>query len=84
MSIILDTSHSGSGPCRLLEEQSPMGNNLRHASKARLSSALEENVAVAVHTVRDIDPDEPVNMSFLLAFELTQAAPQSFWLNDTA
>ena len=37
-----------------------------------------------VHTVRDIDPDESVNMSLLLAIELTQAAPQSFWLNDLA
>ena len=28
-----------------------------------------------VHSVRDIDPDEPVNMSILLAFEQAQAAP---------
>ena len=37
-----------------------------------------------VHTVCDIDPVEPVNMSFLLAFELTHSAPQSFWLNEAA
>ena len=37
-----------------------------------------------LHTVRDIDPGELVNMPFLIAFELTQAAPQSFWLNDLA
>ena len=30
-----------------------------------------------VHTVCDIDPDEPGNITFLLAFELTQAAAQS-------
>ena len=37
-----------------------------------------------VHTVRDIDPDEPANMSFLLALDRTQAASQSFCLNDIA
>ena len=37
-----------------------------------------------VHTVRDIDPDEPSNMRYFFAFEWTQAAPQSFWLNDFA
>ena len=36
------------------------------------------------HTVDDIDPEEPVNMLFLLAFEYTQAAPQSLRLKDTA
>lgn len=30
------------------------------------------------HTVCDIDPDEPVNMESLFAFEWTQAARQSF------
>ena len=39
-----------------------------------------------LHAVRDIDRDEPanINMSVLLAFELTQPAPQSFRLNDAA
>ena len=37
-----------------------------------------------VHSVRDIDPDESVNMSILLAFERTQPAPQSLCLNDAA
>ena len=41
-------------------------------------------VEVDVQTVDDIDPGEPKNMSFLLAFEFTQAAPQSFFLNDVA
>merc|ERR1712032_27614 len=37
-----------------------------------------------VHTARDIVPDDPINMLFLLALELTQSPPQSFWLNDAA
>ena len=41
-------------------------------------------VVANVHTVRDIDPDEPLNMSFLLALDWTQAAPQSSCLNDVA
>ena len=36
------------------------------------------------HAVRGIDPEEPANMLVLLAFEWTQAAPQSFHLNDIA
>ena len=32
----------------------------------------------------DIDPDDPENMSRLLAKEETQADPQSFCLNDVA
>ena len=38
----------------------------------------------ASHTVREIDPGEPSNMRCLLAFERTQARPQSFCLNDFA
>ena len=41
-------------------------------------------VVVKVHTCDDIDPNEPANMSFLLAFERTQAAPHSVCLNDVA
>ena len=43
-------------------------------------------VGADLHAVRDIDPDGPanINMSFLLAFELTQAIPQSFCLNEAA
>ena len=37
-----------------------------------------------MHADRDIDPDELTNMSFWLALELAQAAPQSCWLNDPA
>ena len=37
-----------------------------------------------VHTVRDIDPDEPINVKVLGALEWTQAAPQSFRLNNIA
>ena len=41
-------------------------------------------VVVKLHPCDEIDPNAPVNMSFLLAFERTQAAPQSFCLNDAA
>ena len=44
----------------------------------------EKTDGVVVHTVLDIDPDEPANMSVDLAIEWTQAAPQSFRLNDSA
>ena len=37
-----------------------------------------------MHTVRDIDPAEPLNISRLLFFDRTQEAPQSCWLNDSA
>ena len=40
-----DTSHSAIGPCGLLE-QSFFGDNLRHASTALLSSALDTNAEV--------------------------------------
>ena len=35
-------------------------------------------------TVAGIGPDKPSNMRVLLAFEWTQAAPQSCFLNDAA
>ena len=41
-------------------------------------------VGADVHSVRDIDPDEPTNISFLLALDRTQASPQSLRLNDDA
>ena len=41
-------------------------------------------VGFASHTVCEIDPGEPTNMSCMLAFEWTQAAPQSFCVNDVA
>ena len=37
-----------------------------------------------MHTVCDIDPDEPANIIFFCALELTQAAPQRFCLNENA
>ena len=46
--------------------------------------ALDEADVVVVDAVFDIDPDEPENMSILLAVDSTQAAPQSFCLNDVA
>ena len=36
------------------------------------------------HTFRDIDPGEPANIRFFLAFERTQAGSQSLCLNDSA
>ena len=41
-------------------------------------------VVVAVHVFCDICPDESVNISILLAFELSQAAPQRICANDFA
>ena len=35
-----------------------------------------------VHTCVDIEPKEPTNMACLLAFDRTQASPQSLCLND--
>ena len=83
MSVMLDTSHSAIDPCGPVG-QSPIGDNLTHASTALVSSVLDDIAVVIVHTDRDIDPDEPVNIFFLLALELTQLIPQSSWLNDAA
>ena len=44
----------------------------------------EAAMVVVVHAVDDIEPGEPANMIVLLAFEWTQAAPQSFRVNDAA
>ena len=38
----------------------------------------------AAHTVRDIDPGEPSKILSLVAFEWTQADPQSCCSNDVA
>ena len=50
-----------------------MGDSLQHESMALLSSDLDSSVV-----------DDPTNMPSLVAFERTQAAPQSFCLNDVA
>ena len=84
ISATLDTSHSAIEPYGPLRQSPLVGENLRHLSTASLSSALDQSAKVVVHAVRDIDPEDPVNMFLLLAFELTQLAPQSFWLNDAA
>ena len=39
---------------------------------------------VLIHTVRDIDPGEPSNISFFRAVERTQKIPQSLRLKDSA
>ena len=41
-------------------------------------------MGAGVHTVDDIDPDDPLNKLFLLAIERVQAVPQSLRLNDFA
>ena len=41
-------------------------------------------LVVCMHTVLDIDPDEPENIAVLFALEYTQAAPQSWCLNNIA
>ena len=53
-------------------------------SRAGVGRLARVWAALSSHTVRDIDPEELVNMNFFLAREWTQAAPQSFCLNDAA
>ena len=77
MSVILDTSQSAIGPCEPLG-QSPSGDNFRHATTARLNSALEAKTAVHA------GPIECVNILTLLAFEVTQAVRQRLGVNDVA
>ena len=51
---------------------------------ASTALVLEEADGAVVHTLFDIDPDEPENMSVLLAVDRTQASPQSVCSNDVA
>ena len=81
MSVTLDKVHSAIGPFGPLG-QSPCGDNFRHMATELLRDALTANVDL--HTVRPIDPSEPVNMEILLAFAFTQGARQSFSLKDFA
>ena len=46
-------------------------------------ACLVTAVTVDLH-VADIDPEDPSNMSFLLAADRDQSGPQSLWSNDTA
>ena len=52
------------------------------SSPLALSSPLD--CGESTQSVFDIDPDDPANISFLLAFEWTQVAPQIWCLNDAA
>ena len=52
------------------------------AMTARLSPAPDKYMAV--HAVCDIEPDDPVNISILLALECTQGARQNCRINDVA
>ena len=51
---------------------------------ALLTSTMGLRDIVSVHTVRDIDPGEPSNISFFCAVERTQKIPQSLRLKDSA
>ena len=83
MSATRDMSHSPIGPCRP-SEQAPVFDCFRHASTAHWSSKyLRGENALRLQTADDIDPDEPTNMSRLVAFERTQA-PQSLCEKDVA
>ena len=87
ISVTLDTSHSPIGPCTPVE-QSPSEERRRHARTDFKSSNLDcganTEIVVMPIGVHDIDPGEPLNMKFLVAFEWTQAAPQSCCLNEVA
>ena len=47
-------------------------------------TTLTSSRSSRLQTMRDIEPDEPANMRIFLAFERTQATPQSFCRNDVA
>ena len=51
---------------------------------ATLVCVTDDTESCGAHTVRDIDPRDPPNIKFLLAFERTQGAPQSVCLNAVA
>ena len=63
----------------------PYAANKTHASIALSSSECDcgENT-VFTHAADAIDPDDPAKMNFWVAFEWTQAGPQSCCLNDAA
>ena len=50
----------------------------------RTVGSVVATAEAGVHSVFDIDPSEPANMRTFVAFELTQAAPQSCCLKDAA
>ena len=52
--------------------------------RGEVGLAEGETVNVPVHSFRNIDTPEPVNISILLAFEFTQITRQSCCLNDVA
>ena len=57
---------------------------LDRGEKAEVVLDFGDTTGVVAHTVCDIDPDDPSNIKFLLAFEWTQADPQSLCSNDVA
>ena len=52
-------------------------------SGTRPLASVVAGVEADAHTAGAIDPGELANMSFLLAFEWTQASPHSVCLNTT-
>ena len=66
----------------VLAIRSRAGNGRRET--CRRVTSLTTGVGGGSHTVRDIDPDVSANVRVCLAFELTQAAPQSCCLKDVA
>ena len=54
------------------------------ASRLRFLRVVDVIPIDDVQTCDEIDPYEPPNMEYLVAFERTQAAPHSFCLNDDA
>ena len=51
---------------------------------ARVVSACKFDASDAVHTVGDIDPDDPSNMDFFFTFDVSQLGVQSVCVNDFA
>ena len=70
ISVIFDTSHSAIMPCGL-PEQLLLADRVRHSLMALSRSLFDfgENALVVTHTVADIEPDDPANISFLIASE---------------
>ena len=47
-------------------------------------STFNSDASDGVHTVGDIDPDDPSNMDFFFTFDVFQLGEHSLWLKDFA
>merc|ERR1719247_3185472 len=75
ISVTAETSQDPIGPCGPLEQS--VGDNFRHALMAAVSSAFDLGAStLGVVHILVIFPDEPENISFLLAVDFCHA-PQS-------